>query len=733
MKLKIRLSILVIAIMTVVVAGIAIILLNKASATSLRLNRLNTETLVNGQAEYWKGRLDGHMRMLTTLADIMADYNEIPVTERRDTYDRMLEGTATSQTTTLQIYTIWQPNAIDGRDAQMIGRPGSTPTGQYATAYSRESGTLIAQANTEMVETAMNYLKSPNGRKARIDPPLVRNVQGRDTRVVRMVVPIISSSTNQPVGVVGMLMSYETLQPTLEKILAGNEGLIAMAIYSYDGTVLAHRYPDRIGKQMKDVDGVYGSYMQDAIRTVNEGGKFYCASWSQALGVNLEIFMESFTIGPSSNTWTIMASTSEEYMLRDVNDMTRFTVILALIVIVAVAIIIYVVLNSATRPIIRVADTLKDIAQGEGDLTRSIAISSKDEVGDLAKYFNQTLEKIRNLVIVIKKQAGNLSGIGADLVSNMTETAAAVNEIAANTQSIKERVINQSASVTETNATMEQITVNINKLNSHVEMQTTSVARSSSAIEEMLANIQSVTHTLVKNGENVRELTSASDIGRSGLQEVATDIQEIARESEGLLEINSVMENIASQTNLLSMNAAIEAAHAGEAGKGFAVVADEIRKLAESSSEQSKTISTVLKKIKSSIDKITKSTDHVLHEFEAIDTGVKTVAEQEENIRNAMEEQGQGSKQILQSIGQVNDITLQVKDGSRQMLDGSNEVIRESKNLEKLTQEISGGMNEMATGANQINVAVSQVNDLCGRNRESIDLLVNEVGKFKVD
>jgi len=193
------------------------------------------------------------------------------------------------------------------------------------------------------------------------------------------------------------------------------------------------------------------------------------------------------------------------------------------------------------------------------------------------------------------------------------------------------------------------------------------------------------------------------------------------------------MENIASQTNLLSMNAAIEAAHAGEAGKGFAVVADEIRKLAENSGEQSKTISTVLKKIKASIDKIMASTDNVLKKFEAIDSSVRIVAEQEENIRNAMEEQGVGSKQILEAIGSVNEITRMVTDGSHEMLEGSSEVIRESKNLEKSTQEITGGMNEMALGAEQINSAINAVNELCSRNRESIGMLVKEVSRFKVD
>jgi methyl-accepting chemotaxis protein len=710
-----------IGIMIAVVSTITAISLVRARSLQIESAYQIMENLTGMHANDISAYYQWYQDQAQTLAVVMGGYDNADPALRRSVYKAMLTRVLEDNEELIAVYAVFKADAM-GRNEEFIGLPGTAPDGSFASRYTRESGNITLTAHADY-KTVLANLPSGN----MVDEPKARIVNGQSTYSVSFRSPV-RSNTGEVVGCVGVTADLAYTQGIIDTIHPYGDG--RAALYSHGGAVVANQIKERIGTQFQEgaVAETLGPEGVATIESVLQDGNPAAFVTS---GTMIQAY--PFFIGDSTEAWAIAASVPVETVMAKVNEITRFALIIAVASILITAGIVFLVVTKVSNPIVRVSRTLKDIAEGEGDLTKQIELKSKDEIGDLAYYFNQTLTKIRHLVISIKSQTGVLFDIGNELSNNMTQTAAAVNQITANMKSIRSRVMNQSASVTETNATMEQITVNIDKLNDHIEDQTTNVNQSSSAIEEMLANIQSVTETLIKNAANVKDLSAASELGRSGLRGVAEDIQEIARESEGLLEINAMMENIAGQTNLLSMNAAIEAAHAGEAGKGFAVVADEIRKLAESSGEQSKTISSILNKIKSSIDKITVSTNGVLKKFESIDSEIQTVSDQEENIRNAMEEQNSGSRQILEAIEKLNEITGMVKGGSEEMLEGSREVIGESKNLEAVTSEISSGISEMATGTEQINTAVNRINEISTNNKESIDVLVNEVAKFKVE
>jgi methyl-accepting chemotaxis protein/CheY-like chemotaxis protein len=518
--------------------------------------------------------------------------------------------------------------------------------------------------------------------------------------------------------------------------------------FTYIGTTIFMHptLPQREGEDLgntQDKNGVY--YVKELYEAAKKGGGFVEFVFPKPPSMDIAPKLGYVEYIPGTDIWlsTGVYVDNIETTLNNLHAeaLAKIKDILTLIIGVIIAIIVFIlaplcvlIMRSITKPVKDIADSLKEISEGEGDLTRTLVIKGKDEVSDLSKYFNKTLGSISGLIRRIKNKVNALTNTGHELSTNMAKTSKAVDEISVHFEGMKSKMSKQDENAAEAEKAVITIKDNISSLNKLIEEQSASINTSSSAIKEMTANIHSVTNTLMENNKNVNELTEASENGKTGLQTVAEKIQEIAKDSEGLLEINAVMNNIASQTNLLSMNAAIEAAHAGESGKGFAVVADEIRKLAVSSSDQSKTTATMLKKIKASIDSITISSNEVLARFGVIDSKVKTVSVHGENIRNAMEEQETGGRQILESIERLKELSVTVKKGAEDMLKSGDHLNRQTTDLIKSSNEVVTGMNDIVNGAmREIKAAVSLVDEMSAENSRNFDELKVESSKFKVE
>lgn len=399
--------------------------------------------------------------------------------------------------------------------------------------------------------------------------------------------------------------------------------------------------------------------------------------------------------------------------------------------VVAFMVIQFALSQDTISTINKIFNLTSSISQRNYDVP-PMKLENRSELGLIVQDIN-AMRKITNDVLIGVQASAQVSNQNAQNgIEKMNATTDSVTSITSAIDEVKEEMENQSAGVVEAQAGAENITKAIQNLNAFIEQQSAAVTQSSSAVTQMVSSIASVTSILEKNSVTVQELAEACDKGQERMKKAVGTTKEVLMQSQSITDSSKAISEIASQTNLLAMNAAIESAHAGEAGLGFSVVADEIRKLSEQSAAQSKQIGANLKGLAKAVQNITTEIESVAVDFQNIFALSQKVQTQEDVISNAMEEQNSGNQQILEAMKSINSATVDVKRGAQEMMESGNQIVEEMKNLSLVTTTVNDYMGQIDGFSKEITNAVQQNITASNETGKSLQQVMTDLNTFKL-
>ena len=396
---------------------------------------------------------------------------------------------------------------------------------------------------------------------------------------------------------------------------------------------------------------------------------------------------------------------------------------------------LYAVIKAFVIPMRALETAVHNLSSGEADLAKRVPSGKRtilDLFGNLIAGFNQFIENLQVAVTSVKKSNMSLVEAGGRTADCIMDVVSSIDMAYNYMLTVDENIVKQLSNVDGTVRSAKKVISGISELNKMISIQSEGGSQAAIVVEELLRSISDVYSAVSQLVASFDQLEESAEHGVNVQKNVTLKIGEIYAESQMLQEANRVISSIASQTNLLAMNAAIEAAHAGEAGQGFSVVADEIRKLSENASKQSRTIGVQLKTILDSMAGITELSEDLKSAFNRVSDGIRNTNIMVQEISTAMEEQSASSNQMRSVIGEVMEATMKTQTTSDVMASENASIQREIEALQDSAVSMKGNMDMMKMGAVRVQSIGTALSSLSNETRKSIMNISRELDKFKV-
>ncbi|MFW5715951.1 MAG: methyl-accepting chemotaxis protein [Spirochaetota bacterium] len=366
-----------------------------------------------------------------------------------------------------------------------------------------------------------------------------------------------------------------------------------------------------------------------------------------------------------------------------------------------------------------------------GDLTVELRRDSRDEVAELAGHIQNYVDEFSRVVGDIKQIAASAEDLRSDLLAASEESSASITQIGGNISSIGSTIGDLDGTIEQTGAKLDDINRSIRELEEQIEHQTRSVEESSSAVEEMTASVNSVSRIAADRQEAAVRLKTVADEGHANIQVTDDKVTAIAESVEEILGIITVINTIASQTSILSMNAAIEAAHAGEYGRGFSVVAAEIRRLSESTNQNAKRIKEQLQRVAELATDTKDMSETTRESFASVETEVESTAAALNEISATMRELADGTEAVLAATQRAGEMTQAIRSDATTVASRNEDITRDMRHVREISTSVRGGIQEIDVGTKEINQMVGNLSNVTSEMTDQIDLLGRSVHRFR--